>query len=117
MQCRDVERDVDSFVDCELAEPERLELETHLTECPGCRKLVQRLATFKATLRASAPRSPAPAALRQRVQGMLDQIDRARAAESPPPPAPPRSFLRNWAPLGVLAAAVLCALSWPVPQE
>jgi anti-sigma factor RsiW len=115
MQCQDIERYVDSFIDCEFAEPERLEFEAHLSECAPCRELVRRQAAFKATLRALLQRPAAPPGLRQRVDAMLDAQERAEAA-------PARSGLfsrsRGWVPAAVLGLFVL-ALGWvlsPAPR-
>jgi anti-sigma factor RsiW len=59
MQCRDIERDVDSFIDGELALPESTEVETHLRSCPPCKSLVDEQRGMKLSLRA-ALRSPSP---------------------------------------------------------
>lgn len=82
MRCADIERCVDSFIDREFAEPERLEFEAHLSECGGCRRLVQQQASFKATLRACIGRTPTPQGLSGRLCAALDQEDGRRREES-----------------------------------
>jgi anti-sigma factor RsiW len=81
MRCADIERCVDSFIDREFAEPERLEFEAHLSECGGCRRLVQQQASFKATLRACIGRTPAPQGLSGLIGAALDREDERRREE------------------------------------
>lgn len=81
MKCHDIEHTVDCFIDCELAEPERMEFEAHLSECQPCRRLVQEQASWKSLLRAAGPRAQAPTALRGRISEALNAADRRRDAD------------------------------------
>jgi anti-sigma factor RsiW len=116
MRCADVERFVDSFIDCELAEPEQLEFEGHLAGCAACRRFVHEQASFKATLRAVAPRPAAPEGLRLRLAAALDAEDRATAVApvGPPLPALP-ARARLWR-VAVPAAALGLALLFGGPR-
>jgi anti-sigma factor RsiW len=71
MQCRDIERDVDSFIDGELALLESTEVETHLRVCPPCKTLVDEQRGMKLTLRAALRMPPPPDKLREFVTGTL----------------------------------------------
>ena len=67
MQCGDIQRDVDSFIDGELADPERREFESHLHECPVCQSLCSDQRRFKSELRRTLQPVAVPAQLRQRI--------------------------------------------------
>ncbi|MBP6741855.1 MAG: zf-HC2 domain-containing protein [Deltaproteobacteria bacterium] len=68
MQCGDIQRDVDSFIDGELADPERREFESHLHECPVCQSLCSEQRRFKSELRRTLQPVAVPAQLRQRIE-------------------------------------------------
>jgi len=71
MQCRDIERDLDSFIDGELAPPECLEVETHLRNCPTCQQLADEQRGMKLSLRAALRAPELPATLREFVRDSL----------------------------------------------
>lgn len=73
------------FIDGELAEAERAEVEALLARDPALRQLVEEQLRIRQVLR-DLPRATAPQALRARVLLELDAIDR----ESAPRPAAPR---------------------------
>lgn len=79
MRCRELEPNVDSYLDGEFAAPERLELEAHLSQCCDCQRLVEQQRVFKKALREGlrAPLMPTP--LRQNICALLDNADRAAA--------------------------------------
>jgi mycothiol system anti-sigma-R factor len=68
LRCAGIQRFVDTYLDSEFAESERVEFEHHLQECESCRKKVKVQADWRIAIRAAAPRERAPAALRNRVQ-------------------------------------------------
>jgi len=72
MDCRELERSVDAFLDAEFDERERAEAEAHLAGCPRCRAMVEAQVRVRSAIRAKlreamtppAPAGSAPAALR-----------------------------------------------------
>ena len=104
LRCAGVRRFVDTYLDGEFAESDRVELEQHLESCDDCRAHVKSQADWKAAVKAAAPREAAPAALRNRVQRQIS----AAARESTPHRAMVRAGAnRRWAAkvLPVAAAA------------
>jgi anti-sigma factor RsiW len=79
MDCRELERSVDAFLDDEFDDRERAEAEAHLAGCPRCSAAVEAQARIRSSIRqklreAMAPPSPAgraPEALRERLQRSL----------------------------------------------
>ena len=75
LECRDVERFLDAFVDGEFGREEALDLERHLAGCDRCNDQAHRHADFKASLRHSLRESMvrplAPASLRARIDSAL----------------------------------------------
>lgn len=71
MQCRDIERDLDSFIDGELAVPESLEIEAHLVSCPTCQQQVDEQRSMKRSLRLALCTPELPPSLREFVRESL----------------------------------------------
>ena len=71
MQCRDIERDLDSFLDGELAPPECAEIEAHLRDCTPCQQLCEDQLGMKLSLRAALRPPEPPATLRDFVHHSL----------------------------------------------
>ena len=71
MQCRDIERDLDSFLDGELASPEMGEVEAHLRSCAPCQSLVDEQLGMKMSLRAALRPPEPPETLREFVRDSL----------------------------------------------
>lgn len=65
MTCKDVERQLDPYVDGELEEEEAAAVRDHLATCAGCRDRVAGRETLSRIVR-SAPYYSAPDALRER---------------------------------------------------
>jgi anti-sigma factor RsiW len=103
---RELELQLDAYVDGELVIGEALELEAHLKECGDCARLYQARVALSAAIRDQIPAFRAPEALRSRVQAAVHT-----AAGTPPvrhilPPAAAR-----W--LAVAASLAVVALgSW-----
>lgn len=95
LRCAGISRFVDTYLDGEFGEGDRAEFEAHLSECDACRHKVRAQADWKAAIKAAAPREPAPAALRNRVQRSL-----AREAR-------PMLTWRQWATRAMPAAAAV----------
>ncbi|HRI51695.1 MAG TPA: zf-HC2 domain-containing protein [Pseudomonadota bacterium] len=72
MQCRDIERDLDSFIDGELAVPESLEVEAHLHSCTACQQQVEEQRTMKRSLRLVLRPPELPETLRDFVRESLN---------------------------------------------
>jgi anti-sigma factor RsiW len=79
MECAELERSVEAYLDGEFEAREQAEAEAHLGACERCRKATERAAALRAALRArlreamgpGAPAGRAPAALRERVHAAL----------------------------------------------
>jgi mycothiol system anti-sigma-R factor len=67
LRCAGIQRFVDTYLDGEFAEGDRVEFEAHLAGCEPCRLKVQRQKEWKHAVKQAAPREAAPAALRNRV--------------------------------------------------
>jgi anti-sigma factor RsiW len=89
MECVELERALDAYLDDEFDARERAEADAHLGKCARCRDLVETQGRMRAAIRARlreamTPPSTAgraPAALRQRIEGALA---RRRRPCSPP---------------------------------
>lgn len=107
MECGDLARQVDAYLDGEFDTRDRAEVDAHLAICPACRSLIETQGRLRAALReklreAMTPPSScgrAPAALRARIEASLARQRRPlwRRALSP-------------LPLGALAACAAGAL-------
>ncbi|HEY6100280.1 MAG TPA: anti-sigma factor [Anaeromyxobacter sp.] len=95
MDCSEIERSVDAYLDGEFDERERAEADAHLATCEACRGLADRhgrvraalRATLRAAMGASTPAGRAPEAFRARLSGALEKVRRPlwRRALSPVP--------------------------------
>ena len=72
-----------AFIDGEITGAEALAIERHIEGCPDCQAFCADAAALSDAIRTHAPRYAAPAALRRRVEAMLD--------EEGAPGAPPTS--------------------------
>jgi anti-sigma factor RsiW len=68
MNCTELERLLPVYADGEFDPGECAETELHLHDCRSCRQKVEELLAFRALVRSAAVVTPAPAALRDRVQ-------------------------------------------------
>lgn len=111
---------IQPFIDGELAEAERAEVEAQLARDPALRELAEEQLRIRQVLR-DLPRATAPQALRARVLLELDAIDRETAPRPAPAPAPSRwrAFFRGSAlmlPAGAAAFGLfLVARTLPGP--
>lgn len=83
MQCEEVLRRLDGYVDGELAEAERRPVSDHLGGCAGCSDAAAALVRLSAEIRAAAPVYRAPDALRERIRNELRRAAAPTAAPSP----------------------------------
>ena len=70
--CRDTIRELYSYLDEVLEESLRVQISTHLDECPDCQDRVQFEYTLKTRIRARAADEPLPDELRQRLLDCFD---------------------------------------------
>lgn len=98
------------YIDGELTDAERAEVEAELARDPALRELAEQQLKIRQVLR-DLPRTPAPQALRARVLLDLDAIDRENAPARAPAPAPRfarlRAFFRGAAVMVPAGAAAL----------
>ena len=107
IECADLTRGVDAYLDGEFDARERAEVDAHLARCPACRTLVETQGRVRAALRASlreamappAAAGRAPAALRARIEASIARERR-----------PVWRRLVSPLPLGALAACAAGAL-------
>ncbi len=71
MNCRDVEKYLQSYVDGEFSRDEETEIEQHFKFCPVCQKRVAFESWFKNNLDNSIKDGKAPQSLKANIQGML----------------------------------------------
>jgi anti-sigma factor RsiW len=71
MQCDEVRRRLDAYVDGELPEAERRPVGDHLTGCAGCSDAAAALVRLSADIRAAAPPYRAPDELRDQIRAEL----------------------------------------------
>ncbi len=79
MDCSELERSVDAYLDGEFDARERAEADAHLAACPRCRALAERQGRIRDAIRArlreamgpSSPGGRAPEALRARIEDAL----------------------------------------------
>ena len=105
MNCEDARLFLDRYLDGELEDEKRLELEKHLNECPGCQKLLEQQQKFRAFFNANAPFYTAPDDLRTRVRTTLEaQVQKGKII----------SLVRQpWLYAAALLVLSLC-LAWPL---
>jgi anti-sigma factor RsiW len=95
MDCRELERSVDAFLDAEFDDRERAEAEAHLAGCPRCRATVESQGRLRDAIRrklreamaAPAAAGSAPPSLRERLERSLARQRRSvwRRALAPLP--------------------------------
>ncbi|MDX2033545.1 MAG: zf-HC2 domain-containing protein [Blastocatellia bacterium] len=81
-RCEPIRIQIAFYLDEELREADREVLESHLSECPGCRALLERERRFLEGVRASRPLYEASPELRRRVASVLEEAEPALAAPS-----------------------------------
>jgi mycothiol system anti-sigma-R factor len=98
MNCDEVSRLLDAYIDGELDEVTQPELQKHLDGCSDCRKEAEAVNRFKSLVRINMPVYKAPAELKSRIRASLrEETER------------PWLFRFSW-PLAYAAAAIVFAL-------
>src|SRR5437879_12390377 len=65
-----LEPQLDAYLDGELAEAERRELESHLAHCPECTRFLDSRLALRSAIKARIPALRAPDTLRRRVRSL-----------------------------------------------
>lgn len=78
--CRELVELLSDFLDGELAPEQRLVVEQHLGQCPGCVVYVE---TYQLTIQMTRrlPGTPLPAELEVRLRIMIERIQRGQSEE------------------------------------
>ncbi len=109
MTHRDVEAQVDAYLDGELAAIDAVELEAHLTGCASCGRFRDDRLSLRAAIAAQIPRFQPPEPLRGRVRAALRKASAPSRARRPAPPL-------AW--LALAASVALVAVgSWRLAVE
>jgi anti-sigma factor RsiW len=103
LTCDDLHTQIHYYIDHELDEAERVELEAHLFDCPSCRAKVEAFSSLKQSIKTHAS-CQAPDALRSNIMAALAAADHAA-----PPPAPFWSLPRS--PISTLPLAASLAIA------
>jgi anti-sigma factor RsiW len=104
MDCRELERSVDAFLDGEFDERERVEAEAHLEGCPRCRSMVDGQARIRTSIRARLRDAmAAPAAAGMAPDALRDRVVRSLARERRP------VWRRAFSPLPIATLAACAA--------
>jgi len=105
MNCQDVAKFVQVYLDGEFDQRDRTDFEGHLKGCPGCQRQVDYERRFKEAVRARIPRETAPAELRERLASSLQAVPRR--------PLVPKLLM--WSSIPAAAALVLVVtFTWTV---
>jgi len=105
MNCKDIQDQLNAYVDRELDVMGSLEVEKHLQACAQCRQAVENQAVLKKAITASAPYFKAPASLRDSI---ITSARRAAQPQQPRATAPIRHRLWEW---NALSASLAMAAS------
>jgi anti-sigma factor RsiW len=106
MKCEQGEELINAYLDGELNERRRSELEQHLRSCSACQEELERQRHFRQDVFSQLPRFQAPAELQTKVQAVIRQEERNRSEALAPLRSP-----WVYVPLG-LAAVLLVCFGW-----
>jgi anti-sigma factor RsiW len=108
MNCEDVDRLLDPYLDSELEPSRQLRLEEHLRSCPACQSLALECQEFQSFFRENAPAYKAPPQLRSNVLAMFRRESSKQAL----------TFLHQpWIYAAAVLAVGLCATTLLVPDS
>jgi anti-sigma factor RsiW len=108
MNCEEVDRFLDPYLDRELELSRQSQLEQHLNSCPACQSLAQECREFRSFLKENAPAYEAPPELKVNVLAMV----RRKSAK------PALTFLRRpWAYAAAVLVLGLCGISLFAPDR
>src|SRR5262249_35339539 len=106
MNCEQGEELINAYLDGELDERRRSELEQHLRSCSTCQEELERQRQFREEVLSQLPSFQAPRDLRTKVQAVIRQEQRSRSETLAPMRSP-----WVYVPLG-LAAVLLVCFGW-----
>lgn len=78
MNCDQVRRSLDAYVDDELDLPRRLQMNEHVQRCGTCQKEVKEMSKFKTLVRSNMPAYEAPPELRSKICATLRKESKPR---------------------------------------
>lgn len=114
MECDSLSRYVDLFLDDELADAERTEVEQHLRRCEPCRDAVNRESRFRSSLQQAMRAVRAPNSLREQVTARI----REGAVARTPRWVPTLAYAAGIAAVAALGyALVATTMSSPEPEQ
>jgi len=76
MSCQEYEHWITGYIDGELSEPERRQLEGHVAECKACRRELERLSSLKEDLDMLKFREPSDADLDRYWANVYNRLER-----------------------------------------
>ncbi|MBS1788631.1 MAG: anti-sigma factor [Acidobacteria bacterium] len=112
MTCQEIRELIHAYLDGEIDLVRSLEIERHLPDCQVCASVVQNLQTLRSAITRDSLYHRAPPDLRQRVQAVVRQSNRA---ESKPRFASLWFASGRWLGVGISAAAVAVLLLALIP--
>jgi anti-sigma factor (TIGR02949 family) len=71
MNCDEIRKFLDAYVDGELESTRQLDVETHLAGCPDCKKVAEQIANFSSFVRTDMKVYKAPPELRSKIRTSL----------------------------------------------
>jgi anti-sigma factor (TIGR02949 family) len=71
MNCDEVRRLLDAYVDGELDFTQQLDVETHLAGCPDCKEAAEQIANFSSLVRMDMEVYKAPRELKSKIRTLL----------------------------------------------
>jgi len=71
MNCHEIRRMADAFVDRELKTSEHGRVENHVRQCPECQQWVQMVTRARDTVRTKVEKGRAPDRLSERIRGAI----------------------------------------------
>ena len=83
MNCADLQKFAEAYVDGEFVDPELIELEAHLAECEDCARSVATQHAFRQFLKSSIPEVEAPEHLHEAISVAISAPNDARLALAP----------------------------------
>jgi anti-sigma factor RsiW len=77
MDCNEVRRLLDAYVDSEIELTRQLDLEAHLAGCTACKKAAEAATRLRYSIHMNMPVYKAPPELKANVQGVLRKVSKS----------------------------------------
>lgn len=113
LTCDDLSTDLHYYIDNELDEAARAELEAHLSGCSSCHNKVQFHLRLKQEIKRQAAPERAPDALRAKIMASIAAESAAKQTSAPALPAMPRSRAARVSMAAAAAAATILVVVLP----